>query len=1020
MAIKYQNNAERISLARQIAAEGIILLKNECGMLPFGKEKIAVFGRTQVNTIKCGTGSAFCESEYCVNVLEGMENAGLDVDKTLAEKYRDWCAVNSVSGFGVWGTGSHINPEMPLSEEEIQNVASRTEKAVFVIGRTAGENDDSSAMDGDFRLSPMESELLENIKKYYNDILVIINSGNLINLTFTDCEQVKAVIMLNLPGMEGGNALGDILVGKVSPCAKLTDTIARRYKHYPASEYFGRKAGLIQNYYEDIFVGYRYFETFPDAKQNVLYPFGFGLSYTDFEKNVISFECGGIGGIVRVKVLVKNVGEKYAGKEVVMLYSSSPESALGAPKYELRAFEKTRLLAPGEEEMIELSFHVNDMASFDDTGALGRKDFWTLAAGKYSVYFGNNVAELALAGEWTNESTAYIKECIHIPTELEKRLTASGEYETLDAIEHDMSSGIQIGPMARLTVEADEYTEIKEKVSIYHLNVTTAGLYTLKLYADAVPQHAFINEHPLAAFESYFENGGAAIILSPGTNDFVFVGENKAPAVAFEFEKEDETVHVKAQGSSVLECGKFTECALYVIARQFEDEEGLIKHGRGLFRMHTPGRFAMYKLEVEKAGFYDFTIRYSTYHDDRALEDTYNFMVSNVTQDIEHVMLEKTTEEDAPFSFKTAKPIRLALPAGEAYLKVVSKTKHTPHLAYMEITPSTRDVYIAPKKEENTSEGELVLDEATPKGTCFQRKPLPEIASKYDFRNVLNGTLTMDEFVADLSDNELALLSCGNKIGQIGRISARGIPEAYWSDGPVGYRQNFTVTVYPSSTMLASSFNKELAYEFGKSIGCEGNLYNIDVWLAPAINIHRDPCCGRNFEYMSEDPYVSGIISAYVVNGVEEFDVSTTVKHFAANNTEYQRMKSNSRVSARALREIYMKAFEIAIELSQPMAIMTSYNHINGIKVSENPIFCNEILRKEFGFEGLIMSDFSNDSIHVKELAATQDLKMNFGDPKSVCEALANGTLSRQTVRDCIKRVLNLIMLTTVKNEKKK
>ena len=1020
MVNKYQNPAERIALARQIAREGIILLKNEGGMLPFGKEKIAVFGRTQVNTIKCGTGSAFCESNYCINVLDGLRNAGINVDEELAKKYEAWCEVNSVSGFGVWGTGSHINPEMPLSEEEVRDAASRTEKAVFVIGRTAGENDDSSAMDGDFRLSPAEKELLENIEKYYDDILVIVNSGNLINITFTESEKVKAVIMLNLPGMEGGNALGDIVSGKASPCAKLTDTIARKYKDYPASAYFGQKAGLIQNYYEDIFVGYRYFETFEDAKKSVLYPFGFGLSYTEFEKKAVSFECGGADGEVTVKVLVKNVGTKYSGKEVVMLYTSSPESALGTPKYELRAFEKTRLLAPGEEETLTLSFRVKDMASFDDTGVLGKKDNWVLVNGKYSVYFGNNVETVELAGEWTNESTVYIKECIHIPTELEKRLTASGEYEELDAIEHDISAGIQVGPMSRLEVQADEYTEIKKRFSIYRLNVTAAGFYTMRLRSDVIPEDVILNHHPLAAFENYFTQDGAAIILSPGSNVFVFKGKKEAPLVSFEFEKEDETVHVKAEGSSLLECGKFTECALYVIARQFEDEEGLMKHGRGLFRMHTPGRYAMYKLDVEKAGFYDFTIRYSTYHDDRALEDTYNFMVSNVTQDIEHVMLEKTTEEDAPFVFKTAKPIRLALPAGEAYLKVVSKTKHTPHLAYMEITPSTRSVYIEPKKEEAAEQGELVLDEATPKGTCFQRKRLPKIAGEYDFRNVLSGKITMDEFVADLSDKELALLSCGNKIGQIGRMSSRGITEAYWSDGPVGYRQNFTVTVYPSSTMVASSFNKELAYEFGKSIGCEGNLYNVDVWLAPAINIHRDPCCGRNFEYMSEDPYVSGMICANIVNGVEESDVATTVKHFAANNTEYQRMKSNSRVSARALREIYMKAFEIAIELSQPMAIMTSYNHINGIKVSENPIFCNEILRKEFGFEGLIMSDFSNDSVHEKELAATQDLKMNYGDPKSVRKALEDGTLDRETVRECIKRVLSLIALTAVRNENKK
>jgi beta-glucosidase len=220
--------------------------------------------------------------------------------------------------------------------------------------------------------------------------------------------------------------------------------------------------------------------------------------------------------------------------------------------------------------------------------------------------------------------------------------------------------------------------------------------------------------------------------------------------------------------------------------------------------------------------------------------------------------------------------------------------------------------------------------------------------------------------------------------------------------------------------MVASTWNKELAREFGRSIGCEGNLYNVDVWLAPAINIHRDPCCGRNFEYMSEDPYVTGAIAAEIVKGVQEFSVAATVKHFAANNTEYQRMKSNSRVSARALREIYMKAFEIIIKEANPYAIMTSYNHINGIKVSENPLFVEQIMRNEFGFDGLVMSDFSNDSDHVRELAATQDLKMNFGDPRTVCKKLGEGKLSRETVRACVKRVLELIIKTTCVNSEVK
>ena len=1037
MKSKYENSSVRESLAREIASEGIVLLKNKNEMLPFGKETVAVFGRTQVDTIKCGTGSAFCESEYHINVLDGMIGAGINVYAPLAEKYRAWCAENTIATYGVWGSGSHIMPEMPLDESDYAEAAKACEKAVFVIGRTAGENDDSSPTDGDFRLSPAEREIFETLRKHFKKIAVIINSGNLIDISFTKYDEVTAVVMLNLPGMEGGRALGDVLSGKVSPSGKLTDTIAKRYVDYPTAEYFGQKAGIIQNYYEDIFVGYRYFETFGDVTHRVLYHFGHGLSYTTFEKKVLSFECTGIDGEVKVKVSVKNTGEKYSGKEVVMVYSSAPEEAR-APKYELRAFEKTKLLAPGEEQTLEISFKTEEIASFCDTG----DDAFVIFPGEYKFYYGASTASLELAGTFTSETRLTVKKCAHIPTELDERLTADGKYEKLDAIPPDTSNGILVGPSAALTIcpcdcdqsscECEEYLArlrerlaekeitLSEHVSVYRLNITTGGFYTLRLSSDVLPVKAFNNGIAITAFEEYFSENGAEIILTPGTNTFAFEGENEAPAVAFEFEKKDETLYVKENGTSILECGKFTECALYVIAREFEDTDGALKHGRGLFRMHTPGRYAMYKLEVEKPGFYDFTIRYSTYHEDRDLAKTYSFMVSNVTQTIESVTLEKTTEEDAPFVFRTAAPIRLALPAGEAYLKIVSKTKNTPHLAYMEITPSTRNVNLE-EAESTEFDAENIPLEYN-ENTCgyFPRKELPEIAGKYDFRNVLSGKITLDEFVADLSDEELAALSCGNKNGHIGRVSARGIPECYWSDGSVGYRQNYCVTVYPSSTMVASTWNKELAREFGRSIGCEGNLYNVDVWLAPAINIHRDPCCGRNFEYMSEDPYVTGAIAAEIVKGVQEFSVAATVKHFAANNTEYQRMKSNSRVSARALREIYMKAFEIIIKEAKPYAIMTSYNHINGIKVSENPLFVEQIMRNEFGFGGLVMSDFSNDSDHVRELAATQDLKMNFGDPRTVCKKLGEGKLSRETVRACVKRVLELIIKTTCVNSEVK
>ena len=1024
----YTNASERARLAKEIACEGIVLLKNNDNMLPLGGEQVAVFGRTQVDTIKCGTGSAFCESEYCVSILEGMENAGINVYAPLAERYRTWCADNTIATYGVWGSGSHIMPEMPITAEEIEELSKLCEKAVFIVGRTAGENDDSSPVDGDFRLSPDEREIYETLRKHFNKIAVIINSGNLIDISFTKYDEVKAVVMLNLPGMEGGNALGDVLSGKFCPCGKLTDTIAKRYVDYPTAEYFGQKAGIIQNYYEDIFVGYRYFETFDDVTHRVLYHFGHGLSYTTFEKKVVSFECTGVSGEVKVCVSVKNTGDKYSGKEVVMIYSGAPKEAL-APKYELRAFEKTKLLAPGEEQTLEIVFKTEEIASFCDVG----DDVWHIVPGEYKFYYGASTANLELAGTFVNEARHIVKKCAHIPTELGERLTAEGKYEKLDAIPPDISNGIPVGPSAALNVEAEQYAEIGKELAeafeendidaknirLYRLNMAAAGTYRLKLSSEKMPKEAYLGAHPLAYFEKYFSEDGYEIILPPGRVEISFEGEDEKPLVSFEFEKLDETVYVKENGTSLLECGKFTECALYVIARQFEDKEGLIKHGKGLFRMHTPGRYAMYKLEVEKAGFYDFTLRYSTYHEDRDLAKTYSFMVSNVTQTIESVALEKTTEEDAPFSFRTAAPIRLALPAGEAYLKVVSKTTKTPHLAYMEIKPSTRHVHIEEEQDDSFDAENIPLEASSPDG-IYPRKELPAISNKYDFRNVLSGKITLDEFVGDLSDEELASLSCGNKNGHIGRVSARGIPECYWSDGSVGYRQNYKVTVYPSSTMVAATWNKELAREFGRSIGVEGNLYNVDVWLAPAINIHRDPCCGRNFEYMSEDPYVTGAIAAEIVKGVQEYSVAATVKHFAANNTEYQRMKSNSRVSARALREIYMRAFEIIIKEAKPYSIMTSYNHINGIKVSENPLFTVDIMRGDYGFEGMLMSDFSNDSIHSKELLARHDLKMNYGDPRTVVKDMKEGTLPKEYVKGCVKKVLELIAKTTCVNSEVK
>ncbi len=1007
----YRTAEERAALSREIAREGIVLLKNEDNMLPLASERVAVFGRTQVDTVKCGTGSAFCESEYVVDILTGMENAGINVDKELASRYRAWCERNKIASFSVWGSGAHLNPEMPISREDIADASRRADKAVYIIGRTAGENDDSNPIEGDYMLSSEEKKLVADICEAFDKVLIIVNSGNTIDLSFTENEKIKAVVLLNLPGMEGGNALGDILSGKFSPSGKLTDTYARSVDDYPSTGYFGKKTGVVQNYYEDIFVGYRYFETFPKMSEKVLYPFGFGLSYTEFKMSCESFVCE--NGKINAKIKVTNIGAA-AGKEVAMLYSSAPENALGAPKYELRAFAKTRTLAPGESEVLTLTFDINDLASFDDTGVLGVKDAWVIPAGAHEIYMGNSVASLTKIGEYEGAENTVVKRCVHLDTTLARRLTASGEYETLevppvDIVEH----GIEVDP-EKTVIAPEDFAHSDEESTVYRIAVTTPGLYNMHICSESGSAFPFtVDEREFENYADFYREQGAEVILPLKKIDIVFKKSgDTVPKATIMLVKNDAPIVVTANGVSMIEGGKYIDYALYVVNRPFKDtlDDGFVIYGNALSRMHSPGRFAMYRLEVEKAGYYDVRLRYATPHGDRLLSDTFSFLVSNVTQDIEHVMLHKTNEDaDEMFRFRTSEPIRLALPKGEAYLKIISCARETPLVAYLELTPSTREVHHIAEKRTG---GDTAV--ATD-GEVIARRPLAPITREYDFRNVLAGRLSMDDFINDLSDEELATLTCGNTNTHFGYLPDRGIPEVYWSDGPVGFRQEYKVTVYPSATMVSASWNEALAHEFGVAAGTEAKLYNVDIWLAPGMNIHRHPCCGRNFEYHSEDPYLTGKIVGAIVRGTEEQGVATTIKHFAANNTEYERSRSDSRVSARALREIYFRAFERVIKENDPMSLMTSYNLINGVRPSESYTMCREIIRDEFGFTGMFMSDFANSAEHVKELSALHDLKMHFGDIPAVMAAMSDGTLPREKVKHCVKKILELVEKTSAK-----
>ncbi|SFT60567.1 beta-glucosidase [Lachnospiraceae bacterium XBD2001] len=286
--------------------------------------------------------------------------------------------------------------------------------------------------------------------------------------------------------------------------------------------------------------------------------------------------------------------------------------------------------------------------------------------------------------------------------------------------------------------------------------------------------------------------------------------------------------------------------------------------------------------------------------------------------------------------------------------------------------------------------------------------------------DVVEGKMTMEEFVAQLSMEELIHLTGGqpnkgvSNTWGMGNLPEYGVPTAETADGPAGVRIHedcgVATTAWPCATLLASTWNEELIDRVGRAGGEELKENNLQIWLTPAVNIHRNPMCGRNFEYYSEDPFLTGKIGAAMVRGIQSNNVACSVKHFAANNKETNRKHSDSRVSERALREIYLKQFEMIVREAKPWTIMSSYNALNGFRVSENRELLTGILREEWNYDGMVTSDWWTRGEHYKEVAAGNDIKMACGFPDRVAKALEMGAVSEDAIRVSAKRVLEMIV----------
>ena len=422
---------EHIELSKEAAKEGMVLLKNEQGVLPLAKgSRVALFGKGTFDYVKGGGGSGDVTVEYIRNLWEGFQKlAGrVSVCEELGNYYRNEVEKQYEAGIE---PGMTVEPELP--EDLCRKARVFTDTAIVTICRFSGEGWDRKSNE-DFYLTAGEKAMLSTVKKYFDKIVVVLNVGGMVDTDwFIREEKIPAVLMAWQGGMEGGLAASELLCGIGNPSGKLSDTFAAKLEDYPSSCNF-HESDFYVDYTDDIYVGYRYFETIPGMAEKVNYPFGYGLSYTTFSWSVR--EVTESEGCVAIRTEVTNTGE-VPGKEVLQVYGSAPQGLLYKAARHLLAFKKTRLLQPGETQFMTLTFDMADMASYDDLGKV-QKSAYVLEAGEYHFYVGNsvrNVTELDFVHEERENVIVEQLTSKLVPTSLKERMVSDGSMEPLPMTE---------------------------------------------------------------------------------------------------------------------------------------------------------------------------------------------------------------------------------------------------------------------------------------------------------------------------------------------------------------------------------------------------------------------------------------------------------------------------------------------------------------------------------------------------------------------------------------------------------
>ncbi len=1068
-------------VTEQIEEEGLVLLRNENKALPMTETKANVFGFASDAIIYGGSGSGAADESKNVNLSTALENVGIEVNEELAEFYKTKNDEAKAKN-GVTIALSDYSVKEPSVEDYenglLENAKEFSDTAIVVFGRAGGEGADmpmdmgayEGGTEGRHYMELTENEeamfdmvkenLFDMVKENFEKVIVLINSSSPMELGFLENEKVDAAMWIGGPGSVGLQGVANALCGEVNPSGRLVDTYAYDATSSPAYMNIGdftytgtehENGGMLggvapykfMNYQEGIYVGYRYYETaaqdgYINYEETVQYPFGYGLSYTTFEQKMGALSTE--GDAVSVDVTVTNTGN-VPGKEVVQLYYTPPYTKGGIEKSHvvLAAFDKTEELKPGESQTLTLSFQKEDMASYDYKEAKA----YVLEKGDYAIKLMKNshdvidqrtykVNETVVNRESdlveaTNQfddvagDIAYVsradwagtmpkeKAKDQVPSEEVLKALQNTEVET-DPDAEDIvfkKHGLTLKDVKGLEYDDPKWEQLLEQLSIQDMEqlIGMSGWQSVRIGSVGKPEVLDVDGPA----------GLNGLINGTKGNQYtsaVVVGSTWNTKLPEEFGKAlgDEAYANKVSGiygpAMNIHRTPFS-------GRNFEyySEDGLLsgKMGAAMVRgiklmknSHDVIDQRTYKVNETVVNRESDLVEATNQFDDVAGDIAY---VSRA--DWAGTMPKEKAKDQVP---------------SEEVLKALQNTE-------VETDPDAEDIVF--KKHGLTLKDVKGLEYDDPK---------------------------WEQLLEQLSIQDMEQL-IGMSGWQSVRIGSVGKPEVLDVDGPAGLNGLINGTKgnqYTSAVVVGSTWNTKLPEEFGKALGDEAYVNKVSGIYGPAMNIHRTPFSGRNFEYYSEDGLLSGKMGAAMVRGCNEKNVYTYIKHFALNDQETNAIGGANWCNEQAMRELYLKPFELSVkegeknvytyikhfalndqetnaigganwcneqamrelylkpfELSvkegKSKAIMTTWSRVGATWAGASKPLLQNVLRDEWGFEGFVitdnamMGDFQNAD---QGIAAGNDMMLSSTQKEITIDETAEG---RQMMRKACHNILYVV-----------